>query len=810
MSRKALTAFLCLTVALALLPATAPLKSAYAEQATQVSLSVGRGPGGGSTPAQEGDDYATPQAAVNACSEANTDYTITLYKSYVFANAQRWNACMDAAGGGQAEYAADSSAAAGLSIEALADHSSITFTSAEPSQPCYLSGGTLYYDPDSDDDGDSCAATSTPDDGVGCINNQVVLSGVRVATIDNQGLSSAADTKVVFKDVVLRGGYASSEGGGISLSDQVALALDHVTMRDCVVDNDSAAHCGGALAVSSSGDVQAEQARFENNCATPASDSAPGQGGAVYLAAGSQAAIFSLQNSYFEGNLADAGGALYLANCGDLGALAQSKVQIDQSHLLGNQAERGGAVCCEAASGSAVVLRVYGSVFEENVATEDGGAIWLDQVDRAQLFLGSPLDVGLVPPSGDYAENDFAANRAGGDGGAIYSSDPRIANLTADQCGLFFAQNEASRAGDDLRDFAAPSGFQARISGTTLHLESFPYADPSVSGLSDLRSRLVFTGFDVNAPSGAEPCYTTSFQINDPDDTVLRYETAGESVIVIPAGQAVPAAVDPLSPTILNQYLDGRYISAWRGQDGRRYDFAAGQTALMPDHAAVFQGIWSNLAVARYAITFDACGGKPVAACQRDQGDALGALPQASRTGYRFLGWYSKAKGGSRASAAAQVTRDIRLYAHWQAKRIKVKFVLQPGKQAKSRSYLAGKKLGKLPKATRAHHYTLRGWYSKAKGGKKLSKATKLYAPTTVYAHWRKLKRYVKASQSLYVRTHPAAHAVSRGVVGVLHAGSKARVVNVVYLRGHKKWYRIRYHGEVCYLVGRGCKVVWK
>jgi uncharacterized repeat protein (TIGR02543 family) len=68
-------------------------------------------------------------------------------------------------------------------------------------------------------------------------------------------------------------------------------------------------------------------------------------------------------------------------------------------------------------------------------------------------------------------------------------------------------------------------------------------------------------------------------------------------------------------------------------------------------------------------VTFDAQGGTcDPATMVATVGEAYGALPVPEKEGQKFLGWYTKAEGGSKVSAASVVTAVTKrtLYAHWK------------------------------------------------------------------------------------------------------------------------------------------------
>ena len=70
---------------------------------------------------------------------------------------------------------------------------------------------------------------------------------------------------------------------------------------------------------------------------------------------------------------------------------------------------------------------------------------------------------------------------------------------------------------------------------------------------------------------------------------------------------------------------------------------------------------------------------------------------------------------------------------------VKVKFDLNGGTKVsfKSITVKRGTKLGQIPTATKKR-YKFLGWYTKKKGGKKITKNTVVNENKTFYAHWKK------------------------------------------------------------------------
>jgi uncharacterized repeat protein (TIGR02543 family) len=169
-------------------------------------------------------------------------------------------------------------------------------------------------------------------------------------------------------------------------------------------------------------------------------------------------------------------------------------------------------------------------------------------------------------------------------------------------------------------------------------------------------------------------------------------------------------------------------------------------------------------------VTFDPRGGEcSVTSVIREYGAGVGELPIPVREGYTFVAWYNEADNGI-VSESTLVTGDMTLYAAWEelksnavnnknenAKKeespnqrvnddavvntFKVKFNVNKGKAlSKSKRFKLvkkGKAVGKLVKAKRPG-YKFKGWFTKKKGGKKVTAKFIVRKNMTIYAHWDK------------------------------------------------------------------------
>jgi uncharacterized repeat protein (TIGR02543 family) len=143
-------------------------------------------------------------------------------------------------------------------------------------------------------------------------------------------------------------------------------------------------------------------------------------------------------------------------------------------------------------------------------------------------------------------------------------------------------------------------------------------------------------------------------------------------------------------------------------------------------------------AISGETVALNTAGGTKVAA---KAGDTLGSVAKPAKKGYTFKGWYTKAKGGKKLPPSYAVKAGDKIYAQWAAKKFKLTFAPNKGK-LKGKNYKTvtyNAKYGKLPTPTRKGH-KFAGWYTKTKGGKKITAKAKatILKNTKVYAQWRK------------------------------------------------------------------------
>ena len=139
-------------------------------------------------------------------------------------------------------------------------------------------------------------------------------------------------------------------------------------------------------------------------------------------------------------------------------------------------------------------------------------------------------------------------------------------------------------------------------------------------------------------------------------------------------------------------------------------------------------------------VTFNANGGNTPSPATKSvtHGSAYGSLPNCSRSGFRFDGWFTAASGGTKVEASTLFTGGNTLYAHWTPlSAVTIAFDAAGGTPIPAAKGLSnpGTPYGSLPSVTRPG-YKFDGWFTAASGGTKVEASTVATASTKLYAHW--------------------------------------------------------------------------
>lgn len=137
-------------------------------------------------------------------------------------------------------------------------------------------------------------------------------------------------------------------------------------------------------------------------------------------------------------------------------------------------------------------------------------------------------------------------------------------------------------------------------------------------------------------------------------------------------------------------------------------------------------------------VYFDANGGEcDVESRYQYEGASYGALPEASRDGYVFAGWYN---GGRVITEETEFEGgNITLTAKWELPKFTVTFdTLGKADAPASLKIEKGGTVGTIPVLTKAG-YTFEGWFTSAEGGERFDVSAPINADVTLYARFKVL-----------------------------------------------------------------------
>ena len=278
------------------------------------------------------------------------------------------------------------------------------------------------------------------------------------------------------------------------------------------------------------------------------------------------------------------------------------------------------------------------------------------------------------------------------------------------------------------------------------------------------KDKYEFAGWYTSLTGGSE--VTASTEVTETEPHTLYARWAGKKVTVSFDGNGYTRTINPITPRYNETYGDlpepvrpGYELIGWfTSADGADEITADSVVENSNDHTLYAH--WSGL---KYTLEFDPNGGT----CGTDDkevtfGSAYGELPDASRDGYDFAGWYTAASGGKKIEAQMFVSTQNfnlqasvhKIYAHWTGKQYTITLdanggTVQPG----TTTVTFGSTYGELPRPSRSG-FTFSGWFTEATGGTQVKADTFVSADNLditsdthkLYAHWKGKKVRVRFS----------------------------------------------------------------
>lgn len=144
-----------------------------------------------------------------------------------------------------------------------------------------------------------------------------------------------------------------------------------------------------------------------------------------------------------------------------------------------------------------------------------------------------------------------------------------------------------------------------------------------------------------------------------------------------------------------------------------------------------------------YTVNFDANGGTSSSSYIKvESGSAIGVLPEASRDGYTFLGWYTESSEGTEIISSTVITSHMTVYAHWLITEsgtgnARITFDKNDGSPGvyQVQNVNEGDTVTKPEDPTR-EMYRFTGWYLEAAAVTEYNFRTPVTGDMTLYAGW--------------------------------------------------------------------------
>ncbi|MCL1946428.1 MAG: InlB B-repeat-containing protein [Chitinivibrionia bacterium] len=182
---------------------------------------------------------------------------------------------------------------------------------------------------------------------------------------------------------------------------------------------------------------------------------------------------------------------------------------------------------------------------------------------------------------------------------------------------------------------------------------------------------------------------------------------------------------------------DGYTFNGWysAATGGTKYGGGEDNYTVTDDDIAMYMRWTLN----NYTLTFNSQGGSGVSPIT--QGFATNVtLPNPTRSGYVFDGWYSAATGGTKYNSPYTVEdKNVTMYAQWLTT---ITFNSQGGGSVQSISRTSGTSVTLPAPTSTREHYIFDGWYSAATGGIKYNSPYTITAPVTMYARYKEGPTY--------------------------------------------------------------------
>ena len=145
----------------------------------------------------------------------------------------------------------------------------------------------------------------------------------------------------------------------------------------------------------------------------------------------------------------------------------------------------------------------------------------------------------------------------------------------------------------------------------------------------------------------------------------------------------------------------------------------------------------------KYTVSFDVNGGNTLSETESSKQVAYdstyGDLPEASRTGYDFIGWFTDGGEEIESTTDVKITGPQTLYAHWSANKYTVTYDVNGGDalSEESKEVIFDSPYGDLPEPSRTG-FTFGGWFTDTTYANEVTSESTVSIPNdhTLYVKW--------------------------------------------------------------------------
>ena len=182
-----------------------------------------------------------------------------------------------------------------------------------------------------------------------------------------------------------------------------------------------------------------------------------------------------------------------------------------------------------------------------------------------------------------------------------------------------------------------------------------PYGSAITKPSAPTRAGYTFVGWSPTFPTTMPlngVSLTAQWTLNN---YTIAFNSNGGSIVDNKTGAFNSMITAPTNPKRIGYSFDGWYTS-----------LSSGTKITFPYKITGKVTLYAHWKAIIYKVNFNGNGGNSPAAKTATYGKYVTAPSNPSRKGYKFLGWYTAASGGTKVSFSYKVTNNVTLYAHWK------------------------------------------------------------------------------------------------------------------------------------------------